>query len=183
MPTIAKDNERFYLANVRQLLAIDPDMPVREMQRQLTESGLELDRAYLTKLVEKHRRAQIHRIDKLSQKKAIAQIHDVLIETTRRMWPILLDPMVKKGDKIAAAKEIREAHHLAYKLMQEAGYFEPPKLGTIEVNMHADQTVDALMADIRALWGAPLPVPAPLAIVATEPEHGAESTPTIATAA
>jgi len=155
MPTIAKENEIFYLANVRQLLAIDPDMPVREMQRQLAENGLDLHRDYLTKLIAKHRRAQVHRLDRRTQKIAIAQIHDVLTETTRRMWPILLSQKTTAKERIAAASEIREAHHLAYRLMQEAGYFEPPKLGTVEVHVH-DATVEGLLSDIRRLWEAPV---------------------------
>lgn len=177
MAAYSKDREMFFISNIRQLLAIDPQMSAVEMQNQLADNGLNLDREYIGRLAKKYLTARIHRLDLQTQKKAIAQIHDILTETTRRMWPILLAKTSTSKEKIAAAGEIREAHHLAYKLMQEAGYFEPPKLGTIEVNVHHDQTVDALMADIRKLWDAPLPTVALVVPEITETDHGAIPTP------
>ena len=88
MAAYSKDREMFFISNIRQLLAIDPQMSTVEMQNQLADNGLNLDREYIGRLAKKYLTARIHRLDLQTQKKAIAQIHDILTETTRRMWPI-----------------------------------------------------------------------------------------------
>jgi hypothetical protein len=158
MPTIARDKECFYLSNIRQLLAIDPDMSVREMQRQLADNGIDLHRDYLTKLVRKHYKSLVYRFDRQTADKAVAHSIDVLAETTHRIWPILLSKTSTNMEKIAAAKEIRESHMTAFKLIQLAGIFEWPKPSAPEINKMSEaesETVEKLVADLRAMWGYP----------------------------
>ncbi len=132
-------------------------MPVRELQRQLADNGIELSREYLTKLVKKQERGLAHRFDCATAKKAVAQIHDVLTETTRRIWPILLAKTSTNKEKISAAAEIRGAHMTAFKLARLANILEEPAPGSASTSLwrKEDETTEQLVADLRKLWGYP----------------------------
>ena len=148
----------FYMSNIRQLLAIDPEMSLREMQEQLAQNNINIDINYLGRLRNKHLNARAHRIDRTAQKQALAQINDAMTETKRRMWPILLSKTSTNNEKIAAAAEIRDTYRFVYSLMQEAGIFDK-KLGTIDVEVkvkaETDPRVARLVQSIESLWLPP----------------------------
>lgn len=149
------------MSNIRQLLAIDPDMSVLEAQRQLGSNGIHLHRDYLTKLVKKHLASRSHRIDRKVQSAAIAQIENVCMETIRRAWPIVLSQASSDKDKLTAINTINNTHFKMFELYQTAGIFDK-KLGTVDVRVKVatepDPRVAALVANIEKLWLPPRPV-------------------------
>ncbi len=128
------EQANLYMASIRKLMVVQHDMPTLEMQKQLEKLGIRLHVEYIRRLREKILRERSVRADRMALNTALAAFQDVLGETTHMAWQIALSPQSTKRERLAALKEIREAHKDVFDKLFDAGVFER-KLGTIDANV------------------------------------------------
>lgn len=163
MSTYSKAQEQFFLQNIRKLLVIQHDMPLREMQHQLEENGIRLHLDYINSIRNKIIRERARRAEQKALSSALAAFEDVLTETTKIAWQIALSNQSTRKERIAALKEIREAHKDLFDKLFDAGVFDR-KLGVLEHAPKAALTLEqkAQLIETMIRWG----------IVQPNEEHG-----------
>lgn len=130
----SKEQTNLYLANIRKLMVVQHDMSAPEMKKQLEKLGLHFDVKYIRRLKEKVLGERKYRADRMTLNSALAAFQDVLSETAHIAWQIALSSQSSKRDRIAALKEIREAHRDVFDKLFDAGVFDR-KLGTLDANV------------------------------------------------
>ena len=168
MPKRSKEQVRNYIANIRKLMVIQHDMPLIEMQHQLAENSIQLDVKYISYLREKILRERSVRADQKSLSSALSAFEDVLSETNKIAWQIALSNQSTRKERIAALKEIREAHKDIFDKLFDSGVFDR-KIGVLE---HAPKTAltieqKAQLIATMVRWG----------IVRPPQDHGQLTTP------
>lgn len=152
----SKEQTNLYLANIRKLMVVQHDMSAPEMKQQLEKLGLRFDLKYIRRLKDKVLRERQHRADRMTLNSALATFQDVLAETSHIAWQIALSPQSSKRDRIAALKEIREAHRDVFDKLFDAGVFEK-KNGTLDVNILRSRPlapeVEAEILEAFQRWG------------------------------
>ena len=159
MPRKSKEQERFYIANIRKLIAIEHSMPLREMQHQLEQNGLHLDIDYINRLRDKILRERTHRADRKVLSSSLAAFEDILTETTKIAWQIALSNQSTRKERIAALKEIREAQKDIFDKLFDSGVFDR-KLGVVEHQPKAALTLEqkAQLIETMISWGIIKPI-------------------------
>jgi hypothetical protein len=131
MPAIAKDRQEFYKSRIRAIVSVDHQITHMQILDKLAEDGIHLDRQYLSKLVAKVYQERTKRADRQTLNYALAAFEDTMTEVVRVAWSIANDPSARKQDRVAALREVREAHKDVFEKLFDAGVFER-KLGTID---------------------------------------------------
>ncbi len=152
----SKEQTSLYLANIRRLMVVQHDMSAPEMKKQLEKLGLRFDVKYIRRLKEKVLGERKYRADRMTLNSALATFQDVMAETSHIAWQIALSPQSSKRDRIAALKEIREAHRDVFDKLFDAGVFDR-KLGTIDTNIlrarPLEPEVEAEILEAFQRWG------------------------------
>ncbi len=151
----SREQVSLYTANIRKLMVVQHDMPVVEMQKQLEKLGLRLDVHYIARLRDKILGERAKRADRMALNSALAAFQDVLTETTHMAWQIALSPQSTKRERLAALKEIREAHKDVFDKLFDAGVFNR-KLGTFEADVRARPLMPEVETEILEAfqrWG------------------------------
>ena len=110
MPAKSQEHVELYKSAIRSELVRDVRITGVELVKRLDAQGFHLDREYATKLRDKILRERMKKIDRRTEMQLRNEFFDVIQETMRRMFDILVNPYSLDADKIAAAKEIREAY-------------------------------------------------------------------------
>lgn len=131
MPRISHDHKQFYKSKIRSLLAMDHSQSSRELQQNLEENGIHIARNYIDKLRREIDREKMLSVDRMTIGRSLLIVADALTEATRINWNIANNPQSKRGERIAATREIRKAHVDMFNLLFDAGVFDR-KLGSIE---------------------------------------------------
>ena len=155
MPKISTERKQFYKAKIRSLLAIDHSMSTRELQSQLEQNGVNIDRHFLGKLRDKVEQERTLRTDRQTLNYALSTVEDTLNETTRLAWQVALNPQAKTHDRLAALREIRKSHTDMFNLLFDSGIFNR-KLGTLEYEIRNTPLTDEQKKQIRRafeMWG------------------------------
>ena len=154
MPRKSKEQERFYISNIRKLISIEHSMPLREMQHQLEQNGIHLHVDYINRLREKILRERTHRADRKILSSSLAAFEDILTETTKIAWQIALSNQSTRKERIAALKEIREAQKDIFDKLFDSGVFDR-KLGVVEHQPRAAITIEqkAQLIETMISWG------------------------------
>jgi arginine repressor len=155
MPRISHDQKQFYKAKIRGLLARDHQMTQRAIQERLKEEGLDLDRTYLGSLMNAIYAERTKRADTMMLNYALAAFEDTMTEVVRVAWSIATDPSARKQDRVAALREIREAHKDVFEKLFDAGVFER-KLGTLDAvvrNTPLAPERKKVIQDVFQNWG------------------------------
>ena len=145
---------RNYISNIRKLMVIQPDMPLIEIQHQLGENGFQLDVKYISSLRDRILRERAMRTDQKTLSSALSAFEDVLMETAKNAWSIALSNLSTRKEKIAALKEIREAHRDVFDKLFDAGVFNR-KLGVVEHQPKIALTIEqkAQLIETMVRWG------------------------------
>ena len=159
MPRKSKEQVNLYLANVRKLMSIEHDMPLREMAHQLEQNGIHLDLHYIGHLREKVLRERAHRAERQVLSVSLAAFEDTLNETTKIAWQIALSNQSTRKERLAALKEIREACGDVFEKRFDSGVFER-KLGVIEHRPKVALTIEqkAQLLETMVRWGIIRPI-------------------------
>lgn len=155
MPKVSTERKQFYKAKIRSLLAIDHSMSTRELQGQLEQNGIHIDRHFLDKLRHVVEREKTLRADRRTLNYAIATVEDTLTETMRIAWSTALNPTAKTHDRLAAIREIRKSHVDMFNILFDAGIFNR-KLGTLEHEIRNAPLSEEQKRNIRGAferWG------------------------------
>lgn len=172
MPLKSKEQVRFYIANIRKLMAIDHNMPLREIQVQLEENNIHMQLNYIGLFRNKILNEQASRIDRKLLSPSFAILEDALIETTRVAWQIALSNASTRKERIAALREIRQAHNDVFNKLFVTKVFErKEKEGELDQRYISPLTLEQVSDMIETLipWGivkeneihAQLPAPKP----------------------
>jgi len=154
MPHKSKEQERFYISNIRKLISIEHSMPLREMQHQLEQNGIHLHIDYINRLREKILRERTHRADRKLLSSSLAAFEDILTETTKIAWQIALSNQSTRKERIAALKEIRESQKDIFDKLFDSGVFDR-KLGVVEHQPKLALTIEqkAQLIETMIRWG------------------------------
>ncbi len=138
------DQVRGYMSKIRRLMIIDSDMSAVEMQRQLEENGLHLDREYIGRLRDKIWRERSQKLNYHTLQKALSMFIDAMGENARMSWEIALSNISTRKEKLMALREIRAAHRDAFDKLFESGVFER-QLGRLKT----DNTTLQMLLEIK----------------------------------
>lgn len=130
----SKEQVRLYMSNIRKLLVIRHDMPLREMQRQLEENGKHLDLDYINFLRAKVMRERVRRMDQKALYYALASFEDVMSEIIQQLWPIAMSNVASRKERIMALGQIRKTYEVAFDKLFDAGVFKR-HLGELELKL------------------------------------------------
>ena len=106
----SQDQIELYKSAIRTELVRDVRITAIEIGNRLEKQGMKLDRHYIAKLRDKILAERAKKIDRRTELELRNEFFDVIRETMRRMFDILVNPYAYDADKIAAAKEIRESY-------------------------------------------------------------------------
>lgn len=134
MPAISKDKQEFYKSRIRAHISIDHQITNVMLLARLEQEGIHMDRDFLSKLLSKVYRERITRADRHTLNQALAAFEDTMTQVVRVAWDIANDPFARKQDRVAALREVREAHKDVFEKLFDAGVFER-KLGTIDATI------------------------------------------------
>ena len=155
MPRISHDQKQYYKSKIRGLLAQDHQMTQRAIQERLKAEGLDIDRTYLGSLVKAIYIERTKRADTMMLNQALAAFEDTMTEVVRVAWSIANDPFARKQDRVAALREVREAHKDVFEKLFDAGVFER-KLGTLDAvvrNTPLPPERKQVIRDVFGNWG------------------------------
>jgi hypothetical protein len=128
----ADEAREIHKAGIRRLLAVNPQMSLRDLSANLKKNGMDVSMQYIHKMRAKVQRELVERMNRTTVNQALNAFVEVLNETSQRMWMILSDPHATHKDKIAAARVINDAHDRVFDKMFEAGVFTRD-MGTLTV--------------------------------------------------
>ena len=80
------------------------------IRRHLEQQGLILDRHYINKLVNEIHAERARRADTWILNAALTAFQDVMTEIVSQAWEIANNPLAERGERLAAMREIRDAH-------------------------------------------------------------------------
>ena len=155
MPAISKDKQEFYKSRIRAIVSIQHQITLVQLLDKLAEEGIHLDRDYLSKLANKVYQERTKRADRQTLNYALAAFEDTMTEVVRVAWSIATDPSARKQDRVAALREIREAHKDVFEKLFDAGVFER-KLGTLDAvirNTPLAPERKKVIQDVFQNWG------------------------------
>lgn len=175
----SKEQENFYITQIRRLIVIDPDMSAREIQEHLAENNLRLDDKYVAKLKEKIYKQRSHSTDRQTLHLALGKMSEALKEVIKEAWITATRASTKPREKVMALKLIADNEVQLFEMLFDAGVFNR-KLGEIDLNVIRDRpissaTIDGIVDNMKK-WGFDLeaePEKKLLTSVATEkPSNG-----------
>jgi hypothetical protein len=172
MPAILPDKKQYLIARVRSVLAQDHQIPLDDLADRLDrEYGIKIERHYLSGIVRKIYRERAVRADRQTLNYALAAFEDAMTQVVRVAWNIANDEFARKQDRVAALREIREAHSAVFEKLFDAGVFER-KLGTLDAtirNTPLPEDKKRVIFEVFANWKLVAPVEPPKALVAQNP--------------
>lgn len=119
------------MALVRRVMVIKGHrVSVLEIQRQLEENGKRFDWHYINKLKKKIEAERIKRIDYTTKNEFYNQFADAMAESMQQAYAIIYSKTSRKGEIIAALKEVRETYIALFNAKADLGFFER-NLGTV----------------------------------------------------
>ena len=153
---VGKDQENFYISQIRKLIVVDDRMSVRELDEQLLNNGIRLDKNYIWKLRNKIHKARMMQTDRVTLNFALGKFADTMSETAKECWKIALDKSSSKRDKISALVEIRKCERDLFDKLFDAGVFQR-KLGEVDLNVVRNRPIssdriDEIINNMK-LWG------------------------------
>jgi hypothetical protein len=155
MPKISTEQRQYYKSRIRSVIAQHPQISQVALAARLESDGLKLDRKYLGSLlndiyVERSKRANTWMLNQ-----ALSAFQDVMMEISAVAWSIANDEFARKQDRVAALREIREAHKDMFEKLFDAGVFER-KLGTLDAVIRNTPLPEERKQAIRSVfqnWG------------------------------
>jgi|ERR1039458_2235214 hypothetical protein len=160
MPKVSHDNKQYYKARIRSLLVQNPQITQRELKERLEKDGLTLDRKYLGSLINDIWAERVKQANTWALNLALASFQDAMAEIVTKAWEIANNRWEDGRARVAALKEIREAHNAVFEKLFDAGVFDR-KLGTIEAAIRNTPLTDDKKRQVAAVftnWGL-LPAP------------------------
>ena len=152
MPAISKDRQELYKSRIRALVSVNHQLTNNEISDLLEREGIHLDRDYLSKLLRKIYQERTKRADRQTLNYALAAFEDTMTEVVRVAWSIATDEYARKQDRVAALREIREAHKDVFEKLFDAGVFER-KLGTLDAVVRNTPLLPERKQVIREVFG------------------------------
>jgi hypothetical protein len=152
---ISTEQRQYYKSRIRSVIAQHPQISQVSLAATLEADGLHLDRKYLGSLlndiyVERSKRANTWMLNQ-----ALSAFQDVMMEISAVAWSIANDEFARKQDRVAALREIREAHKDMFEKLFDAGVFER-KLGTLDATIRNTPLPEDRKQAIRSVftnWG------------------------------
>lgn len=169
MPAISKDKQDFYKSRIRAIVSVEHQITLVQLLDKLGVEGIHLDRDYLSKLANKVYQERSKRADRQTLNYALAAFEDTMTEVVRVAWSIANDPSARKQDRVAALREVREAHKDVFEKLFDAGVFER-KLGTLDATIRNAPLAPERKQVIREVFGN-------WGLIAPQPDGGT-TTPT-----
>jgi hypothetical protein len=155
MPSIAKEQKQYYKSRIRSVIAQHPQITQVALRERLKDDGLILDRWYVASLLKEIQVERVKRLNTLTLNYAISAFQDVMMEISAVAWSIANDEFARKQDRVAALREIREAHKDMFEKLFDAGVFER-KLGTLDAVIRNTPLPEERKQAIRSVfqnWG------------------------------
>jgi hypothetical protein len=156
MPTISKVKKQYLAARVRSVISQDHQIGLDDLAERLERDyGIKVERHYLSGIVRKLYAERAKRADRQTLNYALAAFEDSMTQVVRVAWEIANDPFARKQDRVAALREIREAHSAVFEKLFDAGVFER-KLGTLDAVILNTPLTDEKKRAIAAVfenWG------------------------------
>jgi hypothetical protein len=152
MPAISKDKQEFYKSRIRAIVSVEHQITLVQILDKLAQEGIHLDRDYLSKLANKVYQERTKRADRQTLNYALAAFEDTMTEVVRVAWSIANDPFARKQDRVAALREVREAHKDVFEKLFDAGVFER-KLGTLDAVVRNTPLPEDKKQNIREVFG------------------------------
>jgi hypothetical protein len=152
MPAISKDRQELYKSRIRAIVSVNHQLTNNEISDLLERDGIHLDRDYLSKLLRKVYQERTKRADRQTLNYALAAFEDTMTEVVRVAWSIAKDPSARKQDRVAALREVREAHKDVFEKLFDAGVFER-KLGTLDAVVRNTPLAPERKQVIREVFG------------------------------
>jgi len=155
MPALSKDKQEFFKSRIRSIVSVEHQITLVQLLDKLAQEGIHLDRDYLSKLANKVYQERTKRADRQTLNYALAAFEDTMTEVVRVAWSIATDPSARKQDRVAALREIREAHKDVFEKLFDAGVFER-KLGTLDAvvrNTPLTPERKKVIQDVFGNWG------------------------------
>jgi Tfp pilus assembly major pilin PilA len=152
MPALKAETTEYHKTLVRRAITLNPCANIVELKKVL-ETGsnpLNIDRAYLRKIVHMIRKERIHRFDTALVTTKLAEIEDETIVIKEYMWRLLLSSTTKAGEKVAAARAITNANQTLLDMQMNAGVYDR-KIGTLEVQHTHTLTPEVMAPILRAM--------------------------------
>jgi hypothetical protein len=155
MPSIAKEQKQYYKSRIRSVIAQHPQITQVALRERLAADGLALDRWYVAGLLKEIQIERVKRLNTMTLNYALSAFQDVMMEISAVAWSIANDEFARKQDRVAALREIREAHKDMFEKLFDAGVFER-KLGTLDATIRNTPLPDEKKQAIRLTlqnWG------------------------------
>ena len=138
-----------YKAAIRAELIRDYKITATELCARLDVQGFKLERHYVAKLRDKVLAERQKHFTNRTPDSLKAEYRDLLRETMKRMWDIMINPYEYSHNRIAAAKEMREAFDKYINMDADMGVlkgvFTTPNAGYVISDPRLVAAVDAMI--------------------------------------
>lgn len=129
---ISKEMEKLYIARIRRLLIISPEVTIMAVA-----GKLKINKDYAHKLLKKIRGEKVNRYNFYTVNAVLADFEDKMAEAERTLWTIINNTMTTNKDKVAAIRELRNNNKDIIEAMFNAGVFEK-QLGRLKTEGKMD---------------------------------------------
>ncbi len=147
MAAKSKEQEMEYRAQIRRVMVMRHNIPLRDIQKELDSEGLHLDLNYIGKLRNKIVAERARRVDRYTINNALAVFEDIMTNVMETGWEIALDKRNEGRDRSSALEVIRKASNDAFDKLFDAGVFDR-KLGTVGVEFRNKPLTAEALAEI-----------------------------------
>ncbi len=129
MPKKSKEQEQYFIAIIRRIMIQKPGIGCIRISKELTElkNPLKLSKDYVNKLMRKIDNERKWRAKSYLQIEFIAKLQDRLTEVDRYLWAILNSSTATAGERLGAARELRENYKTLMDKLETAGIFTDAK--------------------------------------------------------
>ena len=145
----SKEQVDVYKAAIRGELVRDPRITGIELVERLAKQGINLERHYAARLRDKILAERQKYIVTRAPEALRNEYRDLLRETMKRMWDIMINPYEYSHNRIAAAKEMREAFDKYMAVDADVnilkGVFTTPNAGYVISDPRLIAAVDAMI--------------------------------------
>jgi hypothetical protein len=105
MPKYSKEHEKEFMGKIRKILVYNQKASILTIQKVLSDNGLNLDKDYVNKILNKIRRERAFRYNQEARLEALAKLEDCNSELNEELLRIIRNPDNQMA-KIAAIRQI-----------------------------------------------------------------------------
>ena len=105
MPKYSKEHEKEFMGKIRKILVYSQKASILTIQKILNENGLNLDKDYINKILNKIRRERALRYNQEAKSTALAKLEDFDSELNEELLKIVRNPE-SQMTKIAAIRQV-----------------------------------------------------------------------------